>query len=397
MSPNVSPQSHQGTKEHDGHEHIENVTSEHRTVLRVRPSILEGRGLHVVYQRQAVLDVPQVEVGEGEVLALIGPNGAGKSTLLRVLGLLETPTAGTVLYRGQATSPAGRQGLIIRRRFASVFQEPLLCDTTVRANAGLGLWLRGQPAAKARAKIQMWMERLGIAHLADRKARTLSGGEAQRTSLARAFAIDPEILLLDEPFAALDPPTRVELLALLQALLREAGCTTIFVTHDREEALQLGDRIVVIVDGRIRQIGRPADVFGRPASEEVARFVGMETLLSGRVIANQDGLLTVDAEGVRIMATGKAGLGETVLVGLRPEDITLRARDGQAVSESARNHLEGTVAAAVRLEAQYRIEVECGPRLVALVTKQSFEELYLVPGRAVLATFKASAVHLIRR
>ncbi len=359
--------------------------------------ILEGRDLRVVYGRQAALDVPQVEVREGEVLALIGPNGAGKSTLLRVLGLLEAPTVGTVLYRGQATSPAGRQGLIIRRRFASVFQEPLLCDTTVQANAGLGLWLRGRSATEATAKVQMWLERLGIAHLADRKARTLSGGEAQRTSLARAFAIDPEVLLLDEPFAALDPPTRAELLALLQALLREAGCTTIFVTHDREEALQLGDRIVVIVDGRIRQVGRPVDVFGRPASEDVARFVGMETLLSGRIIANQDGLLTVDAEGVHIMATGKAGVGDPVLVGLRPEDITLRPRDGHAVSDSARNRLEGCVAAAVRLEAQYRVEIACGPRLVALVTKQSFEELDLVPGRQVLATFKASAVHLIRR
>ncbi len=235
--------------------------------------ILEGRNLRVVYGRQAVLDVLQAEVREGEVLAIIGPNGAGKSTLLRVLGLLETPTTGTVRYRGQVTSPSGSQGLAIRRRFASVFQEPLLCDATVQANVALGLRLRGRPADESAAAVRAWLERLGIAHLADRKARTLSGGEAQRTSLARAFAVDPEVLLLDEPFAALDPPTRAELLLLLQRLLRETGRTTIFVTHDREEALQLGDRIVVIADGRVCQVGPPAEVFGQPTSEEVARFV----------------------------------------------------------------------------------------------------------------------------
>jgi tungstate transport system ATP-binding protein len=364
----------------------------------MKAPILEGRNLRVVYGRQAVLDVLQAEVREGEVLAIIGPNGAGKSTLLRVLGLLETPTTGTVRYRGQVASPSGSQGLAIRRRFASVFQDPLLCDATVQANVALGLRLRGRPADESAAAVRAWLERLGIAHLADRKARTLSGGEAQRTSLARAFAVDPEVLLLDEPFAALDPPTRAELLFLLQRLLRETGRTTIFVTHDREEALQLGDRIVVIADGRVCQVGPPAEVFGQPASEEVARFVGMETLLSGRVLDSQDGLLAVDAEGLRILATGESGVGHAVFIGLRPEDITLRSRDGRTIAESARNHLEGTVTAAVRLESQYRIEVECGGhRMVSLVTKQSFEELNLIPGRAVVASFKATAVHLIRR
>jgi tungstate transport system ATP-binding protein len=359
--------------------------------------ILEGRDLRVEYEGRSILTVPRVEIAEGEVLAVIGPNGAGKSTLLRVLGLLEAPRAGTVLYRGQPVRSGGREGLAVRRRFASVFQEPLLCDTTVRTNAALGLRLRGRPSGEAAPEVQAWLERLGIAPLADRLARTLSGGEAQRTSLARAFAVKPEVLLLDEPFSALDPPTRAELLTLLQSLLREEGCTTLFVTHDRDEALRLGDRIAVVAEGEILQIGAPAEVFGRPASEAVARFVGVETILPGRVAADRDGLLAVEVDGAEIQALGNAPVGAEVLVCLRPEDLTLRGLEGAARRDSARNHLMGLVEAVIPLGAQVRVEVDCGARLVALVTKQSLEELGLRPGGAVEVSFKATAVHLIPR
>jgi len=287
--------------------------------------------------------------------------------------------------------------LSVRRRFASVFQEPLLCDTTVKANAGLGLWLRGQSGTASAPTVQTWLERLGIAHLAERKARTLSGGEAQRTSLARAFAIGPEVLLLDEPFAALDPPTRSEFLTLLQELLRQAGCTTIFVTHDREEALRLGDRITVIIDGRVPQVGRPAEVFGRPVNEEVARFVGVETILEGRVVDERDGLLSVEVNGAKIEALGMIRVGERVLVCLRPEDLVIRLPGDRGPKESARNRLEGVIQDATRLEAQYRVQISCGVPLVALVTKQSFEDMRLSPGVPVIVSFKASAVHLIQR
>jgi molybdopterin-binding protein len=360
-------------------------------------AILEGRDLRVFYDGQPVLSAPGVQVREGEVLAVIGPNGAGKSTLLRVLGLLEAPTAGTVLYRGEAVSPSGSRGLAIRRRFASVFQEPLLCDTTVRANAALGLRLRGRPAREAAPQVEVWLARLGIDHLADRQARTLSGGEAQRTSLARAFAVQPEVLLLDEPFSALDPPTRADLLTLLQALLREEGCTTIFVTHDREEALRLGDRIAVVAEGGIQQVGTPAEVFGRPASEAVARFVGVETILPGRVVTNREGLITVAVDGAEVQAIGSAAVGAPVLVCLRPEDITLRRPGESGRRDSARNHLLGVVADTVPLGSQVRVGVDCGSRLVALVTKQSAEELDLRPGIRAEASFKATAIHLIPR
>ncbi len=360
-------------------------------------TVLEGHDLRVSYQGATTLEVAEVQVREGAILSLIGPNGAGKSTLLRVLALLEVPIAGTVLFRGTPVSGKSRDLLALRRRLACVFQEALLYDATVEANAALGLRLRRRPSGEAAAVVQRWLDRLGIAHLATRRARTLSGGEAQRVSLARAFALQPEVLLLDEPFAALDPPTRQELLGLLQDLLRQEGCATVFVTHDREEALRLGDRIAVMMGGRIRQTGKPSEVFGHPISEEVARFVGVETILEGRITGKRDGLLSVQVNGARIEALGKAAVGERVLVCLRPEDLVIRKAGDHPAQESARNHLEGVVEDAIRLEAQYRLQIDCGPRVVALVTKQSVEEMGLAPGCRVVVTFKASAVHLIRR
>jgi len=357
--------------------------------------ILEGRDLRVAYAGQSVLDVPAIEVREGEVLALIGPNGAGKSTLLRALGLLERPTAGEVFFRGQPVGTSRRDLLVLRRRFATVFQEPLLCDATVEANVALGLRLRHRSAPEIRAQVQVWLQRLGIAHLASREARSLSGGEAQRTSLARAFALRPEVLLLDEPFAALDPPTRDELVTALHGLLHQEALTTVFVTHDRNEALRLGDRIAVMMDGCIRQVGPPGQVFGRPTSEEVARFVGVETILQGQVALDRNGLLVVEVDGTRIEALGRLRPRQRVLLCLRPEDLTIRRQDESGHSESARNHLAGVVEEVILLGAQCRVRIDCGPSLVALVTKRSLEDLALAPGVPVVVSFKASAVHLI--
>jgi len=361
----------------------------------VSSPILEGRSLRVVYAGQSILDVPATEVCEGEVLALIGPNGAGKSTLLRLLGLLEAPTAGEIFFHGQPVGRSRRGLLALRRRFATVFQEPLLCDATVEANVALGLRMRRRPTHEIRAQVSAWLERLGIAHLAARQARTLSGGEAQRASLARAFALRPDILLLDEPFAALDPPTRDELVTALHGLLHQEALTTVFVTHDRNEALRLGDRIAVMMDGRIRQVGRPSEVFGRPTSEEVARFVGVETILPGRVAVERNGLLVVEVNGTRIEALGHLPPRQQVLVCLRPEDLTIRRKGESGHPESARNHVEGVVEDVVPIGAQCRVRIDCGLSLVALVTKQSLDDLALAPGVAVVVSFKASAVHLI--
>ncbi len=237
-----------------------------------RPAVLlEVRGLVARRGSRVVLEVPELAVRRGELLAVIGPNGAGKSTLAGVLALLEKPERGEL--RGDGRPVSWRDGLATRRRLAMVFQEPLLFDTSVFENVAAGLRLRGVRGAELRARVDAWLARLRIGHLARRSARALSGGEARRASLARALVLEPELLLLDEPFAALDPPTREDLIADLAPLLRERGTTTILVTHDHEEAFRLGDRVAVLLDGRIAQIDTSERLLQQATTPAVAAFL----------------------------------------------------------------------------------------------------------------------------
>lgn len=345
---------------------------------------------------QTVLDIADLTINRGEVLAVIGPNGSGKSTLLQLLSFLLPPAQGEFAFDGQDIGKAG-PALAVRRRVAVVFQIPLLVDSTVANNVALGLRFRHLPKSEAKRRVDLWLERLGVAHLRDRRARTLSGGEAQRVSLARALAIEPDLLLLDEPLAALDAPTRAELLEDLERILRETGVTTVFVTHDRNEALALGDRIAVLIGGSICQAGSPDEVFNTPASEEVAGFVGVETMVPGVVESQFEGLSVIHTAGVDIQVVGDYRPGDQVMVFLRPEDIVLSFRDGPPPSSSMRNNLPGVIAKLSPVGSQYRIVVDCGFPLVSLITKQSRLDMELVPGTAVRASFKASAVHVIRR
>jgi tungstate transport system ATP-binding protein len=187
------------------------------------------------------------------------------------LALLEKPAAGQIRLGGEPVD--WRRGLLsARRRLSLVLQEPLLFDTTVVENVATGLKLRGVPRAEITRRVEAWLERLGIAHLARRQARTLSGGEAQRTSLARALVLEPELLLLDEPFAALDAPTREVLTDDLVPLLRETRTTTVLVTHDRDEAIEIGVRLAVILAGRIARLDVPERVLAAPGDDAVAAF-----------------------------------------------------------------------------------------------------------------------------
>lgn len=358
--------------------------------------ILALEGVKVTYNGALVLDVPSFELQEGRTLAIIGPNGAGKSTLLRLLGLLEAPTEGRVLFRCRPVPPHGDL-LSLRRRMASVFQEPLLTDGTVEENISLGLRLRQTDRAEVSRRLQDWMGTLGIRDLAKRRSRTLSGGEAQRVSLARALVLEPEVLLLDEPFAALDPPTREGLLADLKAILCKTRITTILVTHDRDEALALGDQVAVMIDGRILQIDVPERVFVTPINEVVARFVGVETILPGHVRAVNDGLADVEVQGWTLQVAATLTPGERVLVCLRPEQITLFPHGTLPAASSARNQLRGRVIRHLPTGPIYRVTIDCGVLLVAAITRQSWEELGLTDGAEVVASFKATAPHVIHR
>ena len=359
-------------------------------------AILAVQDLRVAYGGQTVLEVEQLAVRRQETLTLVGPNGAGKSTLLKVLGLLERPTRGEVWFDGERVSYQPQRLIDLRRRMAIVFQAPLLCNTTVARNVALGLKLRRVPSAAIDRRVERWLDRLGIAHLKDRPARELSGGEAQRTSLARAFVLEPEVLLLDEPFAALDPPTRETLLTELQEIMSEAQTTTIFVTHDRSEALSLGDRIAVLFKGRLAQVGSPEEVFSQPATAEVARFVGVETILPGKALSLDDGLAVVDIGPGKVTVQGDCDGGDGVFVCLRPEDITLLAADPSPMG-SVRNVLQGKVVKAALSGPHVRVVVDCGVPVIALVTKLAFRDLELGVGKRVVVSFKSTAAHLIRK
>lgn len=356
--------------------------------------ILEIRDLHVQRGGATVLCIPDLALQENEILSLIGPNGAGKSTLLLALARLIPAVGGAVFFRGQRVD--GGNGMIdYRRKVAMVFQEPLLFDTTVRDNVAAGLKIRGLGRSDTRRRVGECLDLFGIAHLADRHARKLSGGEAQRTSLARALAVRPGIIFLDEPFSSLDPPTREELIDDLQRILRETQTTAVMATHDRVEALRLSDRIAVLKEGNILQIGPPAEVMNRPVDEFVASFVGMETLLIGEIGQTGPGTVIVAIADQTIEAVGSFKPGENVICCIRPEQVTIttgKAPEGT----SARNTYGGTIVKIVPLGLFYRVVLDCGFPLAAYVTAPSTENLQLREGQAVYASFKATAVHVLK-
>jgi tungstate transport system ATP-binding protein len=357
--------------------------------------ILEAKDLKVIRGGSLLVDVGELAILEGETLSLIGPNGAGKTTLLQALSFLTKPSAGKILFRGQAVGTDYR-ALEFRRRLAMVFQEPLLFDTTVFGNVVSGLKIRRTGGEEARRIAESQMERFGIAHLRDRSAKTLSGGEAQRTSLARAFAISPEILFLDEPFASLDPPTHEAIVADLEKVLAETKTTTVMATHDRNEALRLSDRIAVMEVGRIAQIDRPAVIMNRPVDEFVASFVGTETILEGRVGDINETALIVNVNGSEIEVVGRGRPGEEVVLCIRPENVTLSIPEG-SVKTSARNIFRGRIGRIVPLGLFHKVEISCGFPLVAYVTTHALEDLALREGMEVTASVKATAIHVIRK
>jgi ABC-type sugar transport system ATPase subunit len=235
--------------------------------------LLTLRDILVCYGASIVLDIPALDIHRGETLAIIGVNGAGKSTLLRVIGLLQRPASGSICFSGEAATT--QNSLTLRRRIANVLQAPLLLDDTVYANAALGLKLRGLDRQQIRKKLEPWLKRLGIADIAMRRTRTLSGGEARRTSLARALVLEPELLLLDEPFSALDAPTRKSLLSDLKEILQLSDAATVMVTHDVHEAVALAKHIAVLSRGKLVQRGTAQEVCSRPTSQEVAELVAL--------------------------------------------------------------------------------------------------------------------------
>ncbi|MBV6396926.1 MAG: Glycine betaine/proline betaine transport system ATP-binding protein ProV [Anaerolineales bacterium] len=233
--------------------------------------MIEIRDLLIQRNGRDALCVDALDIARGETLAIVGPNGAGKSTLLLGLARLIPLVRGKIRFEGRVLTEWDE--LEYRRKIAFVFQDPLLMDMPVWDNVALGLKFRGADAETIRARSLHWMRAMGIEALAERRAGRLSGGEAQRVSLARAFVLEPQLLLMDEPFSAVDPQTRAQLLRDLSSLLSQEQRTTIIVTHSLKEAAQLGDRVAIIIGGRLKQVGAPSEVKSNPVDESVRAFL----------------------------------------------------------------------------------------------------------------------------
>ncbi len=357
--------------------------------------ILEVRNLKVEKGGSMILNIPFLQLYGKEILSLIGPNGSGKTTLLQTLSLLLSPFQGEIFFRGKKVGDC-YSFLEYRRKLALLFQEPLLFNTTVFNNVASGLKIRGIKRNEIETRVEENLKRFGIDHLRDRSPKTLSGGEAQRVNLARAFAIQPEVLLLDEPFASLDPPTRESLIEDLASILQQTRMTVILATHDRMEALRLSTRMAVMKDGEILQTGPPEEVVNRPMNEWIASFVGTETILSGRVIKKEEGTLLVAVEGEEIEAVGDAGVGEKVILCIRPESVTLSISTARETI-SARNVFIGRIEEIHSMGFYHKVRMNCGFPLVAYITRTSMENLSLKVGREVTASFKATSLHVIRQ
>lgn len=326
------------------------------------------RGLRVRRAGRDVLDVPHLEVGAGETLAVLGPNGAGKSTLLLAAALL-IPADGEVAIFGEAARRGAHVRL--RRQTATVFQDAALLDMTVRRNVEAALAMHGVPGAERRARADGWLGRLGVAHLAEQRGHAVSGGEAQRVSLARAFAVRPRLLFLDEPFAGVDHATRAALTGELRALLAAEGTAALIATHDHSEALLLADRVVLLDAGRPLQVGPAADVLARPESVRAARFLGFSVL----------------------------GAASCALLGLRPSDGVSQAA---VAPEAARLAVGGAPARVRRVEAgsgagRLLVELASGDTLAIAQPVESLRDASLAVGREVrVAVDGARAVRLTR-
>ena len=227
----------------------------------------------------------------------------------------------------------------------------------------------------------------------NRNARTLSGGEVQRVAIARAIAIEPEVLLLDEPTANLDPISESKIEELITNIIHRYNTTIIMTTHDMSQGQRLADRVGVLVSGEILQTGSSRDIFTSPRNKEVANFVGVENIIDGVIVSNDDKVATIDIGGNIIEVISDYAVEEKVCACIRPEDITLSL---SKISSSARNSFIGGITRIVPLGPLSRVEIDCGFPLVCLVTKKSAEELNLAKSKEVYATFKATAVHIIK-
>ena len=312
---------------------------------------IEARNIEKRFGGFVALDNVSVDIPSGSLVALLGPSGGGKSTLLRVIAGLETPDSGVVTINGTDATSLPPQ----RRNVGFVFQHyAAFKHLSVYRNVAFGLTIRKRPKAEIKKRVMELLELVHHEAFADRLPSQLSGGQRQRMALARALAVEPNVLLLDEPFGALDAQVRKELRNWLRRLHDEMHVTTVFVTHDQEEAMEVADKIVVMAAGRVEQVGTPDELYEQPANEFVMKFLGPVTELHGRLV--------------------------------RPHDLDL-------VASAEPNATRATVARVVRLGFEVRVDLAAddGSEVWVQVTRETAERLSLAAGQTVYIRQTAGA------
>ncbi len=317
--------------------------------------------VHFGYSMQPVLEIEQLEIADNSVTALLGSNGAGKSTLLKLLAFLENPQQGNIRFKGD--NPTDSSLLSYRRRIGLVAQKPYLLQGTVFENVSLGLKFRGVSAEQVKKQVFAALDTVGMAYFAQRSATGLSGGEAQKVALARALALQPEVLLLDEPFSHLDQASIEDLSQVITTFATQEGRSVIFTTHDRLHAIALADEVIGLVSGH-------------PV------LVPLLNLFHGRVVNN-----CFETGSLSIYLPEDIQSGRHIAVD--PREIVLSC---QPLTSSMRNCIEGRVVMIAEEKGRVRVTVEAGERFHAQITHQSLDELGLALGGQVWLNFKSTAV-----
>jgi molybdate/tungstate transport system ATP-binding protein len=327
-----------------------------------------------------------LEVNESEYFIFLGPSGSGKTMLLELIAGIWSPDSGKIYINNKDVTmlPPEKRGV------GFVYQNYMLFPhKTVFENISFGLNIRKVEKNEINTKVEEMLELFSISHLSNRLPRTLSGGEQQRTALARALIIHPSVLLMDEPLSALDRSTKEELIVELKNIPNKFNTTIIHVTHNFDEALQLADRLAIMKNGTISQVGNIDEIFRHPKDKFVADFVGTENIIKGVARDGQDNLTTIDTGNILIESTEKK-TGNVHLT-IRPEDITLSV---EKVVTSARNVFKGNIKEIYDLGTIIKLNIDVGEPLVLVLTRQSFKDLELNIGKQIYVYFKATAVHV---
>ena len=336
----------------------------------------------------AVRDI-NLDIAGGELVALLGPSGCGKSTLLRIVSGFIRQSSGRVLFDGEPVDhlPPSRRGAGI------VFQNyALFPHMTVAENVAYGLEAQKWPRRRIGPRVAEMLALVHMSEFAARKPRQLSGGQQQRVALARCLATDPKVLLLDEPFGALDKNLRLDMQIEVKRLQREYGITTILVTHDQEEALSMADRIAVMARGSIEQVSSPTEIYDRPKTLFVNQFVGSANVVTGELMRAQDGVIAVRVPGgavLKVEETAQLAAGAPVLVSVRPEQLRLEAAPGEG-------RIAGVVKAVMPLgpHVVYEVETQSGtsfkvsePRAPATPLRRPGESVHVAASVAACRVF----------